>query len=90
MDCEMPIKNGWQTAKELETLAAEGIIESQLIIGVTGHQSEEIKEKCLAFGMKDVITKPINKEQISNAIFEWSPTLKAYLSSPRKDKKSIA
>ncbi|HEY3308976.1 MAG TPA: response regulator [Desulfuromonadaceae bacterium] len=59
MDLQMPRKDGLETTRairEKETLDGNHIP----IVGLTAHAFPEDHKKCLAAGMDDVITKPVD------------------------------
>ena len=64
IDCEMPIKNGLDATREIRQLIKENCHHEHIIIGVSGHSTQEFFKKCKEVGMDDVITKPITKKQL--------------------------
>ncbi len=50
----MPIKDGYETAKEILKIQPK-----IFIIACSGHEGDEHKNHCIKMGMKDLITKPI-------------------------------
>lgn len=60
MDLQMPIMGGVQASRLLreQNLIAENVP----IIAMTAHSTEEHIKECLAAGMQDHISKPLNKE----------------------------
>ncbi|KAB3527130.1 histidine kinase N-terminal 7TM domain-containing protein [Alkaliphilus serpentinus] len=69
MDCQMPVMDGY---------SATGCIRSQAslnnntpIVAMTANALVGDREKCLAVGMDDFITKPINKDQLKSVIEKW-------------------
>ncbi len=64
LDLEMPERNGMDTAiwiRDCEKLRHRRNVP---IIGLTGHESEEIKRMCIDSGMNIVLTKPIMKADV--------------------------
>ena len=59
MDCRMPIVDGWQAT---QALRQQGNIIP--IIALTANNSEEDREACLAAGMNEFLTKPIDKNKL--------------------------
>lgn len=62
MDIEMPIMNGYDTAKYIRNELKSNIP----IIAMTANAMTGEREKCLSMGMNDYISKPIN----ANLLFE--------------------
>jgi len=59
MDCQMPVMNGYESTREIR---AAGI--NTPIIAVTASALAEERERCLACGMNDLITKPFRQSDI--------------------------
>jgi CheY-like chemotaxis protein len=70
MDCSMPILSGIETSQQIRQLVSPEK-SSVRIIGVSAHGAQ-IKKDCLAAGMNDYISKPINltdvREKLKSAI----------------------
>ncbi|MGM9478147.1 response regulator [Pedobacter sp. GSP4] len=66
MDIQMPILNGYDTTKALRKKGYAGAI-----IALTASAIEGEREKCLAAGMDDYITKPINEELLISMVDNW-------------------
>ena len=71
MDCEMPNLNGWETTQILKELAKNGEVVLPPIVGNTSHSYENIMERCLSFGMDDVMIKPCPREDLIKTISKW-------------------
>ncbi|MDX2471470.1 MAG: response regulator, partial [SAR324 cluster bacterium] len=82
MDCHMPVLNGWDATREIRN-NTKSLYQSIPIIAVTADAMTGDKEKCLATGMNDYISKPLVKDTLEVMIEHW-------LAGDLKNKESIA
>jgi CheY-like chemotaxis protein len=72
MDCNMPMKNGYEATKTLRELMANRKLYEIPIIAWTAYTSEEDKQKCLDSGMNDVLTKPVKLDQLKQMLEKYT------------------
>lgn len=92
MDCEMPEMDGyqatlqirnWQDSKDT-TLKQKSTIP---IIAMTAHALEGDRQKCLAAGMDDFLSKPVKPELLRDIIGKWLPgTSSCHTKTPPREK----
>ena len=63
MDIQMPVINGYEATRVIHDIAPR-----LPIIGLTADAVSEVRDKCLASGMVDHVVKPIDMQQLFNAI----------------------
>ncbi len=71
MDCLMPEMDGYQATQLIRKGEAGEDSRNIVIIALTASAMENEKAKCLALGMNEVLTKPINAEALGEAINFW-------------------
>jgi CheY-like chemotaxis protein len=69
MDCEMPDMDGYQTTAVIRK--QEGQAHRVPIIALTGHAQPGDRERCLAAGMDDYLTKPLQYDRLDELLRRW-------------------
>jgi signal transduction histidine kinase/DNA-binding response OmpR family regulator/HPt (histidine-containing phosphotransfer) domain-containing protein len=75
MDCQMPEMDGYEavrTLRNLETEASDGS-RHQIIVALTAHAMEGDRDRCIAAGMDDYLSKPFNRKQLQETLGRWLP-----------------
>ena len=72
MDCQMPILDGYQVCEKIRTGKAGKSFIDVPIIAMTASAMAGEKEKCLAVGMSDYVSKPIEAVKVLEKVVKWS------------------
>jgi signal transduction histidine kinase/DNA-binding NarL/FixJ family response regulator len=66
MDCQMPTMDGYEATTQLRAIGS-----NTPIIAMTANAVKGDRERCLAVGMNDYISKPISKDMLSTVLGRW-------------------
>ena len=68
MDCHMPVMDGFEATRRIRSQEASA--RHIPIVAMTASVMDEDRERCLAAGMDDYVTKPVNIKTL-NAMLEF-------------------
>ena len=83
MDCQMPELDGYDATARIRAGAAGAVHQTMRIIALTAHAMAGNRERCLACGMDDYLTKPIQPVQLVAALARVQPIALASNVSPK-------
>ncbi len=74
MDCQMPIMDGYQATQSIRQGDAGDSNTAIPIIAMTANAMAGDREKCIASGMDDYISKPLKRDLLTELLGRWLPT----------------
>ncbi|HEY7890210.1 MAG TPA: two-component regulator propeller domain-containing protein [Steroidobacteraceae bacterium] len=83
MDINMPAFDGYQTARLIRERAGAG--RRVPIIALTAHTPSQVRERCEAAGIDDVLSKPYTPEDCEKLLRHWIPRDRAPRPAARAD-----
>ena len=72
-DCNMPEMDGFELTRTLREGERASAGARLAIIGLTANAQANAKQACLAAGMDDCLTKPIDTAQLGRSLSKWLP-----------------
>jgi PAS domain S-box-containing protein len=73
MDLQMPIMDGFETAQHIRRWEQENDCQKRPILALTANAFDADRQRCMAVGMDDVLTKPITLANLKLALIKWLP-----------------
>lgn len=73
MDCQMPVMDGYEATKRIRDPQSTVLDRNIPIIAMTANTMQGDREKCLAMGMDDFISKPVDPNKLQQSLQQWLP-----------------
>jgi two-component system sensor histidine kinase/response regulator len=77
MDMQMPVMDGVTATQEIRKLPGFGALP---IVAMTANAMQRDRERCLAAGMNDFVTKPVDPDELCAVLVKW---IRPRAASPR-------
>lgn len=88
MDMQMPVMDGLQATQQIRKTMPE---DKLTIIAMTANALSGDRERCIAAGMNDYLSKPLSPEKLSNMLEKWlkpKDTAKQQIEKPEPQAKN--
>ncbi|GAB2876551.1 hybrid sensor histidine kinase/response regulator [Nocardioides pacificus] len=72
MDCQMPEMDGYEATTRLREIE-QGLTRIP-VIAMTASVTEGERERCMAAGMDDFVSKPVSPEELDTVLSRWVPS----------------
>ena len=73
MDVQMPEMDGYEATKIIRERESKGLNSYTPIIAMTSHVRIEDRQRCIAAGMDEYISKPFREEELKQVIEKFQP-----------------
>lgn len=74
MDCQMPVLGGYEATQALRQRESLAGAKRTPVVALTAHAITGERDKCLAAGMDDYLSKPISRERLGETLAHWLAT----------------
>jgi PAS domain S-box-containing protein len=75
MDVQMPEMDGYQASRRIRNPQSAVLNHQVPIIAMTASAMQGDRDKCLAAGMDDYVSKPVTPQSLSAVLKKWLPTI---------------
>jgi len=74
MDCMMPVMNGYEATAVIRDQTSKVKNHALPVIALTANAMQEDRDRCLAAGMNDYLSKPLKIAELRALLEKWTPS----------------
>ncbi len=71
MDCQMPVMDGYEATAQIRKSDSKVLNPKLPIVAMTANAMKGDRDKCIAAGMDDYLTKPVDPDQLAGMLKKW-------------------
>jgi signal transduction histidine kinase/ActR/RegA family two-component response regulator len=71
MDCQMPEMDGYEATRHIRDLSSAVLDHDVPVIAMTANAFAEDRDRCLAAGMNDFLSKPVDRSTLAQMLEKW-------------------
>ncbi|MBI1951556.1 MAG: response regulator [Acidobacteria bacterium] len=90
MDCQMPKKDGLEATAELRRREDAMKLNHMPVVALTANAMEGDRERCLAAGMDDYLSKPLRRENLEAVLGKWLAADRGNQAGPAASRQDAA
>jgi PAS domain S-box-containing protein len=89
MDCQMPEMDGYTASTELRRREKEASVAHVPVVALTANALAGDRERCLAAGMDDYISKPFRRDALAAVLARWSSAPAEHSEDPHTEEQTM-
>jgi signal transduction histidine kinase/CheY-like chemotaxis protein len=71
MDCQMPEMDGYEATRHIRDPSSPSLDHTVPVIAMTANAFAEDRERCIAAGMNDFLSKPVDRSTLAQVLEKW-------------------